>query len=113
MFFFFFCRLVSAAINSLYSFYWDVVYDWDLGWVSSRHPLLRDQLVFRSPLPYYATIVLDLTLRLSWSLRLSSHLHIDAAWGTFFLESLEILRRMVWIFFRLEHQHLKHLKLLA
>ena len=106
------CRLVSAAINSLGSFYWDVVSDWDLGWVSSRYPLLRDQLIFRSPIPYYVTVMLDLTLRLSWSLRLSSRLYIRAAWGTFFLESLEIPRRMMWIFLRLEHKHLK-LKLLS
>jgi len=100
--------LISAAINSCYSFYWDVAYDWDLGSSSARFPLLRDHLVFRNPLLYYAAILLDLMLRLSWSLRLSSLLHIEAAaWGTLFLETLEIFRRMVWIFFRLENQHLK------
>lgn len=102
-----FLRLISATINSTYSFYWDVVYDWDLGSFSARYPFLRDHLAFRNPLFYYLTIALDLSLRLTWGLRLSAQLHIEMAWGTYFLEILEIIRRMVWIFFRLEHQHLK------
>ena len=104
-------RLIAAVINSSFSFYWDIYYDWNVGQTNAkRYWFLRDQLVFRDPRLYYISIFLDLILRLSWSLRLSSHLHIDEAWGKFTLESLEIIRRAIWVFFRMENQHLRMAK---
>lgn len=109
--------LVTVLINSLYSFYWDVAKDWDLtlfssNWErsSSHQPYgLRSRLVFRSANLYYIVIGLDLMLRCSWSMKLSPHLDkfSDFESGIFLIEVLEVLRRWVWIFFRVETEWIR------
>ncbi|KIJ49453.1 hypothetical protein M422DRAFT_225193 [Sphaerobolus stellatus SS14] len=142
--------LLAVAINSGYSFWWDVTNDWGLSllkpnwartqphpsallmpqtptspvWsadldeslppapaLSRPHPTkpqqsrgLRRVLLFNDHMVYYVAIALDLVLRLTWSLRLSSHLYTlaDIEGGVFLLEALEIIRRWVWVFFRVE-----------
>ena len=97
-------------VNSLYSFYWDVANDWDLTLLSSdrnhpEHPFgLRRLRVFHTPQLYYAVIWIDLLLRCSWSLKLSVHLeHFNnIEGGIFLLEILEICRRWMWVYFRVE-----------
>jgi hypothetical protein len=111
--------LVAVLINSLFSFYWDVAKDWDLTLFSSRrertsphHPWgLRDRLVvFRNANLYYAVIGLDLLLRCTWSMKLSPHLDkfSDFESGIFLIEFLEVFRRWVWIFFRVETEWLRN-----
>lgn len=53
---------------------------------------------------YYGAIVIDFMLRCTWSLKLSPHLdHFnDLEGGIFVMEFLEVLRRWMWIFFRVE-----------
>jgi hypothetical protein len=108
---------VAVLINSLYSFYWDVAKDWDLTLFSSRerasnhHPWgLRDRLVFRSAGLYYTVIGLDLMLRCSWSMKLSPHLDkfSDYESGIFLIELLEVFRRWMWIFFRVETEWIRN-----
>lgn len=97
-------------INSTYSFYWDVAKDWDLSMFSSRrddpeHPWgLRRHRYFRVNEIYYFVIALDLILRFTWSLKLSPHLdHFnDMEGGIFLIELLEVFRRWVWVFLRVE-----------
>lgn len=110
--------VVSVLINSLYSFYWDVAKDWDLTMFSAekqrkagQHPWgLRDRLIFRSANLYYIVIVLDLLLRCTWSMKLSPHLNRFSDWesGIFIIEFLEVLRRWVWIFFRVETEAIRN-----
>lgn len=110
--------IVAAMVNSLYSFYWDVTKDWDLAlFVGSRErnapqrPYgLRDRLVFRPVNVYYGVIALDLILRCTWSMKLSPHLDkfSDFESGIFVVELLEVLRRWVWIFFRVETEWLRN-----
>lgn len=165
--------LLSVAINSIFSFYWDVQKDWGLSlleldtWIparsrddgyltptghgrssSSSSASLWSRLTslgqqrnshLRSPAPtpaydlgppspiatrkirgtffglrptlllpdasvYYLFTVLDLVLRFTWSLELSSHLHIisDIESGVFLMEALELVRRWMWVFIRVE-----------
>lgn len=49
-------------------------------------------------------IALDLILRFTWSLKLSPHLdHFnDMEGGIFLIELLEVFRRWVWVFLRVE-----------
>jgi EXS family len=142
-----------VAVNSGYSFWWDVTHDWGLSllqltsWDASSsslprprfqkseasppsfqgedqgsltspdgasHPQtstqqhyprgLRPVLLFNDPIVYYIAISLNLVLRLTWSLKLSSHLHSVAELesGIFLMEALELMRRWVWVFFRIE-----------
>ncbi|KAJ2899405.1 protein-ER retention protein [Zalerion maritima] len=109
--------VVAVLVNSLYSFYWDVAKDWDLTLLSSTlerenpsHPYgLRQIMVFRPAMIYYIAIGMDLALRCTWSLKLSPHLDRMADWegGIFTLQFLEVFRRWVWIFFRVEAEWIR------
>ncbi|KAI6110584.1 EXS-domain-containing protein [Pisolithus croceorrhizus] len=64
---------------------------------------LRPILLY--PLPVYPLIVfLNLVLRMTWSIKLSSHLHLQSEGSVviFFLEVAEVLRRWMWVFLRIE-----------
>ncbi|KAI1394154.1 EXS-domain-containing protein [Hypoxylon trugodes] len=108
----------ACAVNSLYSFYWDVAKDWDLTLFDSKarsaHDLkafgLRRRLHVGPPVLYYAVIALDLLLRCTWSLKLSPHLGRIADWegSIFIIELLEVFRRWVWIFFRVETEWIRN-----
>jgi hypothetical protein len=99
-------------VNSFYSFYWDVTKDWDLSLFSTakerndpEHPwALRRNRYFHAKEMYYGAICMDLMLRCTWSFKLSPHLdHFnDLEGGIFVMELLEVLRRWIWIFFRVE-----------
>ena len=155
------CRLLAAAINSLYSFWWDVTNDWGLDLLVPKpttgpsrptdppRPLLLPRLHSRSallkhpvdlaedlpddiphavahqerrphpyglrqtllfPLAVYPfAIIVDLVLRLTWSAKLSTHLH---AYGEgdliiFWIELAEVVRRWMWVFLRVEWEIVK------
>lgn len=70
---------------------------------------LRSILLFNDPFVYYMAISLNLVLRFTWSLKLSSHLHTiaDLEGGIFMLEALELIRRWLWVFFRIEWETVK------
>lgn len=105
-------RLSFVFLNSFYTFYWDVAKDWDLAMFSSaqernnpEHPWgLRRHMHFHRKEMYYGAIVIDLLLRCTWSLKLSPHLDRfnDLEGGIYAMEFLEVLRRWMWIFFRVE-----------
>ncbi|MCJ1301311.1 protein-ER retention protein [Hypocenomyce scalaris] len=104
--------LFAVFLNSFYSFYWDVAKDWDLTLFASssernnpEHPWgLRRHTHFHTKEMYYVAIVIDLMLRCTWSFKLSPHLdHFnDLEGGIFIMEFLEVLRRWMWVFFRVE-----------
>ncbi|EON97916.1 putative exs family protein [Phaeoacremonium minimum UCRPA7] len=110
--------LIAVMVNSFYSFYWDVAKDWDLTLFSSawernnpEHALgLRRRIMLGRPKLYYCVIAMDLMLRCTWTLKLSPHLdHIsDFESSLFVIEFLEVFRRWVWIFFRVETEWLRN-----
>ena len=110
--------LAAVVVNSGYSFYWDVARDWDLSLFSSarerdspEYPWgLRRHRWFHAREFYYAAIIVDALLRCTWSLKLSVHLdHFnDLEGGIFTMEVLEVLRRWVWIFFRVETEWVRN-----
>ncbi|KAL8764006.1 MAG: hypothetical protein Q9184_000294 [Pyrenodesmia sp. 2 TL-2023] len=72
-----------------------------------QHPYpygLRPRTHFHTPQIYYTAIVIDLLLRCTWSLKLSPHLdHWNDLEGSIFvMEVAEVVRRWVWVFFRVE-----------
>jgi len=89
-----------------------VAKDWDLTLFAPasvrnnpEHPWgLRRHTHFHTKEMYYGAIVIDFMLRCTWSLKLSPHLdHFnDLEGGIFVMEFLEVLRRWMWIFFRVE-----------
>jgi hypothetical protein len=75
---------------------------------------LRSSLMFPSIFLYYGGIVLDLILRFLWILSLLPPNTLPKEFAgyqlSFFLGSMEILRRCMWAMLRVEHEHLKMLK---
>lgn len=65
---------------------------------------LRSILLLPDPIVYYLFTIIDLILRGTWSLELSSHLHTmhDLESGVFLMEALELVRRWMWVFIRVE-----------
>jgi hypothetical protein len=108
--------LLAVFTNSFYSFYWDVAKDWDLTLLSSarnghNHAYgLRPRLFFPGKEIYYFAIATDLLLRCTWSLKLSPHLDhfADFESGIFLMEFLEVGRRWMWIFFRVETEWVRN-----
>ncbi|KAG7125521.1 Protein ERD1 2 like protein [Verticillium longisporum] len=110
--------LAAVLLNSLYSFYWDVTKDWDLTLFAPArersapdHPFgLRRRLLFYPPLVYYLVMGLDLMLRCTWALKLSPHLDrlTDFESSIFLIQFLEVFRRWVWIFFRVETEWIRN-----
>ena len=111
-------RLLAALINSLYSYWWDLTNDWGFDLLRSKpangedlrpHPYgLRARLMY--PLPYYPFIVIaNLVLRLTWSVKLSPHLHShsEGSGVIFWTEVAELVRRWMWVFLRVEWEIVK------
>ena len=111
-------RLFAALVNSLYSFWWDLTNDWGFDLLRSKstkgedlrpHPFgLRTRLLY--PLPYYPfTVLANLVLRLTWSVKLSPHLHShsEGSGVIFWTEVAELVRRWIWVFLRVEWEIVK------
>lgn len=101
--------MYTVVINTIYSFLWDIYMDWGLGRPRSstgkrQWPFLRPTLVYQWASLYYIIMPMDLALRATWSLKLSSHLQEHASGQTWIVlfEVLEVFRRWGWIFFRVE-----------
>ncbi|KAI3794028.1 hypothetical protein L1987_36653 [Smallanthus sonchifolius] len=95
----------SSSVATIYNTYWDVVKDWGLLCRDSTNPWLRDKLI----LPYKSAM--NVILRLAW-MQTVLDFH-EAPWlhqstMIFIVASLEIVRRGLWNFFRLENEHLNN-----
>uniref|UniRef100_A0A1D1YDE8 Phosphate transporter PHO1 1 n=1 Tax=Anthurium amnicola TaxID=1678845 RepID=A0A1D1YDE8_9ARAE len=102
--------VLVSSIATVYQLYWDFVKDWGLLQSSSRNPWLRNELMLRRKSLYYFSMGVNFVLRLAW---LQSVLHLnftglDYRVTSFFLASLEVVRRGQWNFFRLENEHLNN-----
>ena len=67
---------------------------------------LRPRLLLsKSPTLYYGVIILNFILRMLWTAKLSIYLQVDnVPISNVYLNTLEIFRRWVWIFFRIEKE---------
>ncbi|KGO77492.1 EXS, C-terminal [Penicillium italicum] len=107
---------IVSFINSAYSFWWDVVKDWDMTLFSperrdSAHPYgLRRHRYFASDKMYHYVIIADLALRFSWLWRIVPGLGWipETESGFWLLMFLEVVRRWMWIFFRIEAEWIRN-----
>ena len=106
---FFYLWLISAVANSIYAYAWDIKMDWGL-LDGGENPVLRDEMVYSSRGYYYFAIAEDALLRLSWAadMLLKAWFDLPKDILTTFLAPLEVFRRFVWNFFRLENEHLNN-----
>ncbi|KAG0701347.1 EXS family-domain-containing protein [Suillus ampliporus] len=126
--------LLAAAVNSLYSFWWDLTNDWGLDLLKTQYaesrsspprPLVLpslhsksssiagspDTLVLLYPLLVYPLVIFfNLVLRMTWSIKLSSHLYSQSEGSALmlWLEVAEVLRRWMWVFIRVEWEVVKN-----
>ncbi|KAK8711374.1 hypothetical protein V6N13_146658 [Hibiscus sabdariffa] len=101
----------TSGIATMASLYWDIVIDWGLLNMNSTNPYLRDKLAVPHKGVYYVAMVLNCVLRLAWmqqvlGIQTVPFLHKTAL--TAVVASLEIVRRGIWNFFRLENEHLNN-----
>lgn len=106
--------LVAALTNSTFSFIWDIKCDWNLSLVQDlwdgqlNNGGLRPILTYPK-LWYYGAILADLVLRFTWILKFTSsfgHVH-DYETGIFVFQLLEVFRRWMWVFFRVDNEWTK------
>jgi hypothetical protein len=93
--------------SSLYSFTWDVYMDWGLG--RPKFGFLGPSLMFPKKYGYFVIIGLDLVLRFAWVLTLvppeSGASFALPQYMTAVSLMLELFRRTIWGFLRLENEH--------
>ncbi|XP_022148998.1 phosphate transporter PHO1 homolog 1 [Momordica charantia] len=102
--------VVMSSGATVYQLYWDFVKDWGLLQMNSKNPWLRNDLMLRGKTIYYVSMGLNFILRLAW---LQTVLHstfgqVDSRVTGLFLAALEVIRRGLWNFFRLENEHLNN-----
>lgn len=95
---------LSAVVYSLYGCAWDFAMDWSICKPHAKYPLLRRELVYTSQIPlYYVALVTNLLIRFLWVFIPGSPSF--TTWS-FISGLMEMLRRIVWNFYRLENEHL-------
>ncbi|XP_058096372.1 LOW QUALITY PROTEIN: phosphate transporter PHO1 homolog 3-like [Magnolia sinica] len=101
---------ITSAIAAVVSTYWDLVHDWGLLQRTSKNHSLRDKLLISHKSVFFTAMVLNILLRFAWVQSVFgfqvSFMHRNALTTTF--ACLEILRRGMWNFLRLENEHLNN-----
>ncbi|RVW30470.1 Phosphate transporter PHO1-like 9 [Vitis vinifera] len=102
---------LNSGIATIANTYWDIVIDWGLLRWNSKNPWLRDKLLVPSKSVYFIAMVLNVILRLAWmqtvmGIRDFPFMHRTALVAV--VACLEIIRRGIWNFFRLENEHLNN-----
>ncbi|KAJ8383341.1 hypothetical protein AAFF_G00222010 [Aldrovandia affinis] len=114
---FLYLLIVFSVISSCYTLIWDLKMDWGLFDRSAgENTFLREEIVYPQKAYYYCAIVEDAILRFAWTIPLSlgaTNLTTPdnpntADILTTVLAPLEVFRRFVWNFFRLENEHLNN-----
>uniref|UniRef100_A0A7N0VMR3 Uncharacterized protein n=1 Tax=Kalanchoe fedtschenkoi TaxID=63787 RepID=A0A7N0VMR3_KALFE len=102
---------ISSAVATVLNTYWDIVIDWGLLRRNSRNPWLRDKLLVSKKSIYFVAMVVNVFLRLAWMqsvLGFTQAPFIHRTALTALVACLEIIRRGIWNFFRLENEHLNN-----
>ncbi|KAF5206406.1 Phosphate transporter pho1-like protein [Thalictrum thalictroides] len=102
--------LITSIIATVFSTYWDLIVDWGLLQRHSKNRWLRDKLILPHKSVYFGVMVLNILLRLAWLQTVLnfqvSFLHRETLIAI--VAILEIIRRGIWNFFRLENEHLNN-----
>ncbi|XVE53190.1 hypothetical protein DITRI_Ditri02bG0183900 [Diplodiscus trichospermus] len=102
--------LIFSVAAAIVGTYWDLVYDWGLLQRYSKNRWLRDKLLIPRKSVYFGAMVLDVLLRFAWLQTVFNFKLFDLHKQTMItiVASLEIIRRGIWNFFRLENEHLNN-----
>ncbi|XP_039339334.1 xenotropic and polytropic retrovirus receptor 1 isoform X3 [Mauremys reevesii] len=110
---FFYLWIVFCLISSCYTLIWDLKMDWGLfDKNAGENTFLREEIVYPQKAYYYCAIVEDVILRFAWTIQISlSSMQVFPCAGDIIstvFAPLEVFRRFVWNFFRLENEHLNN-----
>lgn len=105
--------ILASFVGATYKLIWDLKMDWGFfDKNAGENKFLRDQIVYPSRFYYYAAIVIDVLFRYIWMINVFMQFRTSAAEYTdvigFIFGLIEIFRRFVWNYFRLENEHLNN-----
>ncbi|KAJ1744108.1 Signal transduction protein [Coemansia sp. RSA 989] len=105
--------VASAIFNSCFTSLWDLLMDWGLFEGKSKHRFLRSELKFERTWVYYVAMVMDVTLRFMWIMQISPTFfsfghNVHRSTLSYIAAALEVVRRFVWNFFRVENEHVSN-----
>uniref|UniRef100_A0A3B3D0J6 Xenotropic and polytropic retrovirus receptor 1b n=1 Tax=Oryzias melastigma TaxID=30732 RepID=A0A3B3D0J6_ORYME len=110
---FFYLHIGCLVVSSCYTLIWDLRMDWGLfDRNAGENSFLREEIVYPHKAYYYSAIVEDVLLRFAWILTITVTTLTDIPYSSDILATvlapLEVFRRFVWNFFRLENEHLNN-----
>ncbi|RVE61409.1 hypothetical protein OJAV_G00170390 [Oryzias javanicus] len=110
---FFYLHIACLVVSSCYTLIWDLRMDWGLfDRNAGENSFLREEIVYPHKAYYYSAIVEDVLLRFAWILTITVTTLTDIPYSSDILATvlapLEVFRRFVWNFFRLENEHLNN-----
>ena len=95
--------MLTTAVNSTYSFLWDIVMDWGLISFSRDGKCGTRQRYFYPLVTYVLVGLCNLCLRFAWAAnKLDFFAGMDAASLVLCLEIVEVFRRSIWNMYRIE-----------
>ena len=117
--------IIVSTMNSVLTSIWDLIIDWSLFQPSYRNLFLRDELYLagkrswedgsyepKRKALYYAAMVWDVLIRFQWVVYAVAPQTIQQSAKTSFILALtELLRRFVWVIFRIENEHVANVHL--
>ncbi|CAH8387602.1 unnamed protein product [Eruca vesicaria subsp. sativa] len=102
--------VIFSAIAAIFCTYWDLVLDWGLLNRTSKNRWLRDKLLVPQKKVYFIAMILNILFRFAWLQTVLdfnfSFMHRQTMITV--VASLEIIRRGIWNFFRLENEHVNN-----
>ncbi len=105
--------ILASFIGATYKVIWDLKMDWGFfDKNAGENKFLRDQIVYPSRFYYYAAIVENILFRYIWLINVFMHFRTRSAEYAdvigFIFGLIEIFRRFLWNYFRLENEHLNN-----
>ncbi|KAL1730576.1 EXS family-domain-containing protein, partial [Schizophyllum commune] len=98
--------IVTAILYSTYACTWDFLMDWSMLKTRAKYFLLRDEVLYTNHIPlYYFAIAYNALIRFAWVIYIPEK-GPSFLLRTFIVGMLEMTRRWVWNFYRLENEHL-------
>ncbi|XP_032904677.1 xenotropic and polytropic retrovirus receptor 1 homolog [Amblyraja radiata] len=109
---YFYLWAVTTCVSTIFTIGWDLKMDWGLlDRKTKENKFLREETVYYYKVYYYAAMIQDVILRVAWALNIlftnTKQSEVAEIISTT-LAPLEVFRRFVWNFFRLENEHLNN-----
>lgn len=105
---FYYFWLANAFISGCYSSFWDVRMDWGYFECDSSNWPLRKKTKYKNKFLCVLSIPIDIILRFLWMLSISPEImsqYIRPEFLALVLYTLEMIRRAIWNFIRVEFEH--------